>query len=153
MKEYFQIELSKGKVTRVDEDFWDRFSHRRFSAHQKSKGAKFYARIGSISLHRFIVDAPKGLQVDHINGDTLDNRRENLRICTQAENNRNIGKLSTNTSGFKGVKKYYSRGKWNGSWCARLNEKHLGTRRTPEEAHKLYCDAVKIAHGEFARTE
>ncbi len=58
-----------------------------------------------IELHRFIVNAPKGMVVDHINGDTLDNRKDNLRICSNGSNIRK-GKIRTNNkSGYPGVSK------------------------------------------------
>lgn len=59
-----------------------------------------------ISLHRYIMDDPKGFTVDHKNGDTLDNRKSNLRLCSQKENVRNKTKLqNNNTSGITGVYK------------------------------------------------
>ena len=56
-----------------------------------------------LRLHRLITDCPKGLQVDHINKDTLDNRKINLRNCTNSENGQNKGTSTLNTSGVVGV--------------------------------------------------
>lgn len=58
---------------------------------------------GRVYLSRYIMDCPAGLTVDHINGDRLDNRRHNLRVCTYAQNNRNRLERVDNTSGFRGV--------------------------------------------------
>ena len=103
-------------------------------------------------LHRFIVDCPKGMVVDHINGNTLDNRRENLRICTPAENTRNYRKPKTNTSGFKGVSWINRFGKWHSAISVNGKNKSLGYFDTPEEAYKAYCEASKKYHKEFGRT-
>ena len=64
------------------------------------------------SLHRHIMDCPSDLYVDHINGDRFDNRKINLRICSNQENNWNIVKNCTNTSGYKGVNFDKTRNKW-----------------------------------------
>ena len=64
-----------------------------------------------VNLHDVVMWKPKGYMIDHINGNTLDNRKENLRICTNKQNIRNSGKYKNNTSGFKGVT--WSYGKWN----------------------------------------
>lgn len=88
--------------------------------------------------------------VDHINGDPLDNRRENLRPASASQNIANGKMRKNNTSGFKGVNR-------NGSgWSAKIkvNRKaiYLGTFRTPEEAGAAYEAAAKKHFGEFART-
>lgn len=106
-----------------------------------------------VLLHRLIMDAPEGFVVDHINGNTLDNRRANLRICSQAQNLLNRKIHSNNRSGYKGV--YYDPECRFRPWRAdiRANGKRvrLGFFKTPEEAHSAYVDASKRLHGEFAR--
>lgn len=103
-----------------------------------------------ISLHRFVLDAKKGEVCDHINGDTFDNRRKNLRICTQRENAFNRSKNKNNTSGFTGVTLH---GKNN--WQARIQYEHkkvnLGTFCSRELAAIAYNTAAKSYFGEFAR--
>lgn len=110
-----------------------------------------YIRTRNILLHRLIMDCPKNMQVDHKNGNTLDNRRCNLRICTQSENNRNTKKRRDNTSGYKGVSWNKNRKKWVA--IISINSKHcaLGYFTTKEEAYTVYCRAAKRLHGEFAR--
>lgn len=108
----------------------------------------------NMALSRFIMKPKAHLQVDHINGDSLDNRRSNLRVCTRSENNRNKKKISTNTSGFKGVS--YRRDRK--LWCAfiglykngKRTAKNLGYSPTKEGAYKKYCEACIKYHGEFA---
>lgn len=95
-------------------------------------------------------ELPDGI-IDHINGDSLDNRIVNLRVVDDFQSAWNKGKLVTNKSGFKGV----SLKKKTGKWIAQINYKkrkiHVGTYDTPEEAHKAYCEAAVKLHGEFAK--
>ena len=104
-----------------------------------------------MKLHRFIMNCPSGMYVDHINCNTLDNRRSNLRICTNAENGRNRRKNSNSTSGYKGVywKKQYS--KWTALICVNGKSIFLGYFDTPEKAYEAYVAASKKYHGEFGR--
>jgi hypothetical protein len=102
-------------------------------------------------LHREVMNAPKGMEVDHINGTLIDNRRCNLRICTPSQNQANQVHLSSdNTSGFLGV----FRGKTHGTWIAQVTVRyrriHLGTFSTKEDAARAY-NAAKLQYwGEFA---
>lgn len=103
-------------------------------------------------LHRRILNALKGQVVDHINGDTLDNRRHNLRICTQAQNNLNAAKTtSPRTSQYKGVSFRKSHGLFQATISKDKIQYHLGYFVTENEAALAYnLGAVKI-HGPFAR--
>lgn len=85
--------------------------------------------------------------IDHIDMDRSNNRIENLRECTQSQNLANTRRLSTNTSGFKGV----SRVSGSAKWRATIGRRHLGVFDTPEEAHAAYVAAAKKKFGEFAR--
>jgi len=101
-----------------------------------------------VRMHRIIAGANhKDEIVDHINGNTLDNRRSNLRICSNAENGRNRGKNSNNSSGFKGV--FLKRDKWAAQIKHNGKSIHLGTFKTPEEAHLAYQRAANKLHGRF----
>lgn len=104
-----------------------------------------------IYLHRLILNAKKGEVVDHINGNTLDNRKSNLRICTMAQNSFNRSKQHDNTSGFKGVWYRKDTKKWAAEIRANGKKQRLGCFATPEEAYAAYCKAAKELHGEFAR--
>jgi hypothetical protein len=94
---------------------------------------------------------PAGMHVDHINGNTLDNRRENLRSVTHAQNLMNQKLSRANKSGFKGVSMDRSSGKWRAHITKDGIVRQLGYFPTPELAHEAYCTAAAIFHGEFAR--
>ncbi len=103
-----------------------------------------------IRLHRFLMNCPPTKIVDHINGDTLDNRKSNLRICTQQENTRNNNKLRKDkTSKYKGVSLCTY-----GTWVAQIqvNKKKisLGYYTSQEDAARAYNKAAVEYHGEFA---
>jgi len=108
---------------------------------------------GYISMHRLIMGSPKQMEIDHHDGNGINNRRYNLRIASKAQNqaNRKISKL--NISGFKGVSPY----KRDGTWHARISKngvrRCLGYYKTPEEAHLAYINASRQMHGIFGRTE
>ena len=99
--------------------------------------------------------APNGLQVDHIDGDVLNNQKSNLRICTQQENAKNRKINKNNTSGIKGVSKT-KRKEWRSkTWQAIIGadgkNTHLGYFYTAEEAGRAYKKAAKELYGDFAR--
>lgn len=97
------------------------------------------------SLHRLLAGLTPGdkRQVDHINGDGLDNRRANLRVCTAQENRRNHKARSDSVLGFTGVM-----AKSNGTFTAQIA---VGGFRTAEDAARYRDEFTKFAHGPFAR--
>lgn len=107
---------------------------------------------GHSRLHRLIMDAPDHLEVDHINGNGLDNRRQNLRLATKNQNQHNRRTNRSSASGIKGVHLRPS-----GGWSAYISKNgrrmHLGTYNTSEEAHAAYCEASKRLHGPYGRAK
>ena len=101
-----------------------------------------------VTMHREILGALPGQYVDHINHDTLDNRRENLRICTNAQNCANRIKSVNTSSQFKGV--YWC--KVMSKWRSRIGEQpqHIGYFTDEIEAARAYDEAAKELFGEFA---
>lgn len=151
-----RIRCSSGKYALIDpEDYeylskfnWNDYTgYPRTFRRRKSENNKL---IGT-SMHALILKAPKGLAIDHINGNTLDNRKKNLRIVTSQQNgcNRKLG--SNNTTGYKGVT-YHKRDRlYQSSIKIKGKRQYLGWFKTAEEAANAYNKASKILHGEFGR--
>lgn len=144
-----------------DEDFY-RISAFKWYAHQSS-ASQFYARRDyringvkyKVYMHRFIMKVDEEtIQVDHINGNRLDNRKENLRICSNQQNSRNKRVMrSDNTSGYRGVD-YRKDPRYKNKWSARITlpsgkKKHLGQFPTAEAAARAFDRAAKEIYGEF----
>lgn len=104
----------------------------------------------TVLLHRVIIGAAKTDCVDHRNGNGLDCRRENLRLASKPQNNRNTRMHRDNRIGFKGVCKHFSR--YSASIQVNGQKQYLGMFATAEDAHAAYCAASAIYHGEFGRT-
>jgi hypothetical protein len=101
-------------------------------------------------MHRLITGAPAGVEVDHRNGNGLDNRRSNLRLATTSQNQGNQRLSRANTSGFKGVHWDKHRAKWKASIAGDNNDKHLGHFTDPSEAAHAYDSAARLRFGRFA---
>lgn len=93
---------------------------------------------------------PHGKHIDHINGDKTDNRMSNLRLATQAENNRNSCLRSDNKIGVKGVSWLSSRNKFVADICVNGARKRIGYFDTKEEAKAAYVFMAESLHGQFA---
>jgi hypothetical protein len=154
------ISLSQGLSTKVDDDVFNLISKWKWcisTGHLNKKYAcrnvyKNGKRVGFLRMHRVITKAKKGEFVDHIDGDTLNNTRDNLRICTFSENQMNRSKTKLNKSGFKGVD--FRKSKKTNPYRAviTVNGKiiHLGYFPTAISAAKSYNEAATKYHGEFA---
>jgi hypothetical protein len=104
-------------------------------------------------LHRFIMNCPDDMVIDHINRDPLDNRRENLRICTQQQNNMNKSIQSNNTSGIPGVYWNKNRNKWVARITVNKKTKSLGYYTTLKEAAEARRQAEIEYFGEYRRVD
>lgn len=150
------LPLSKGLFALIDKSDVGRLSHWLWSAMVRRAPYTPYAMrrqmYKTIYLHRFVVDAPDGMDVDHINGNGIDCRKSNLRVCTHAENQRNYTKTVKPTSSkFKGVSLDNNRN----LWCAKLKDHgqsiDLGRFASEEDAAKVYDEAARRHFGEFAK--
>lgn len=105
----------------------------------------------TIRMHRVISGAGHGLEVDHINGNGLDNRRSNLRVATHQQNLQNQRISKTNNTGFKGVSWHKTARKWRARITVSGKETHLGFFPSLEAAHAAYAIASSRMHGDFGR--
>lgn len=150
-----EVPLTKGKVALIDEEDALRVLGYKWTANHKPDSGTWYAvtyrRGRTIYLHRFILNATAGEEVDHENLDTLDNRRCNLRLATHSQNQCNRRAYRRNKTGFKGV--YYSKSR--NAFCAQIRhgnvQRLLGRFATAEEAARAYDAAARAHHGDFAR--
>lgn len=145
-----------GRVALIDDSDYDHLKQHKWRVARCNQNAAYtYAatRIAGrfMLMHRFILNAPASKLVDHINGDRLDNRRCNLRLCTHAENQRNGKRPSNNTSGFKGVHWRKDRQRWYAEIYVNNARVHLGCYQSKEAAAEAYRTAALKYHGEFAR--
>lgn len=159
------IELTRDQIAIVDDNDFPDVSRDRW--HAVWDGWRFYAARnkpraeggGKIRMHRQIMGAAPDDEVDHVNGDGLDNRRPNLRLATTSLNQANSGKGAGNRSGFKGV---CLRAKWPSGrprpkpWHAYIRvsgkQRHLGYFRSRKEAARAYDRAALKNFGPFAQT-
>jgi hypothetical protein len=163
---YRLIPLTQGLQTVVDAADYEWLSVWKWRALRSKTAKSFYAartiyvyenerkKAVVVMMHRLILGIPRGdkRQGDHIEtGQTLDNRRSNLRVATRTQNGTNTRRYACNTSGYKGVSWHIAHKKWKAS--IRVDKKliHLGYFDTAEKAYAAYCEAARSFFGEFAR--
>lgn len=105
-----------------------------------------------IFMHHLIIPKTSGMDVDHINGDSLDNRRANLRLCTHQQNTKNKSLRYDSSTGYKGVSWHKQSEMYQAKICVNGKQIHLGLYDDPAVAAKVYDTAAKKYHGEFAKT-
>ena len=151
------IELTQGRQTIVDSDDYIKFGQVKWYygcggyaiRNRNKEGADSYNRV-TVLLHREIMNAEQGSMIDHINGDTLDNRKENLRFCTSSQNNINQKLRKDNKSGFKGVIWNKEAKKWRAEVGCKGKSVFVGDFMNLQEAARAYDKAAIELFGEFA---
>lgn len=149
-----EIRLTQGKTALVDDEDYVYLSQWKW---HYSHGYAIRAEIVNnkqikIYMHRFVMSAPKNVEIDHVNQNKLDNCKNNLRLATRKQNTFNVGKKSNNTSGYKGVSFQKNANKWAAYIEVDGRKVHLGLFYNPIEAAYAYDDAAKKHFGEFAAT-
>lgn len=113
-------------------------------------GHVYFSTSKGVYLHRYLTDAPKGVVVDHRDGDTLNNKKLNLRLCTHVQNVRNSKTAASNTTGYKGV--CYDN--YTNLWKVNIeaNKKRIsgGRFKSKNEAAARYNELAEKYFGEFA---
>ena len=170
-----ELQTNNGFTVLVDDEDYDRLSKynwRAYKCHRnwypKTRATDYERSMGrnprnDTYLHQMILPVKSGFVVDHINGDTLDNRRCNLRYATDGQNAMNKQRYINNTSGYKGVsyhKKSATKGRWQiqrrsaGRWQASIacngKQIYLGLYATAEDAARAYDAKARELFGEYA---
>lgn len=152
-----KIELTRGQFALVDDEDFEWLNQWKWHARWESGSRSYTAarRTGKrpnrehVLMHRLIMSTPNEEECDHINHNSLDNRKHNLRNCTHAQNSRNRRIRRNNTSGYQGVswngqvKKWQSRIKYNGQSI------YLGIFVDPIDAARAYNEKAQELFGEF----
>lgn len=142
------INLTKGFSTIVDNEDFEFLSQWKWH-YRKCDKSGYAVRVPykqmAIYMHRFITNSPERMEVDHINGNSLDNRKLNLRICTRQQNMQNSKVKTGSKSIYKGVN---PQGK---KWMAIIQRKYLGTFNSEIEAAKEYNKEAIKRYGQFAK--
>jgi hypothetical protein len=143
------IKLTQGQVALISEDDYAHVDLHKWSLSNGYAASRIKGRV--IYLHRFIMNAPAGVGVDHIDGDKFNNRRENLRIASQRQNAQNRARHRQGASGYKGVSLRADTGKFTAHITVDYKKRNLGCFTTPVEAARAYDVAARQYFGEFAR--
>ena len=152
---YCLVPLTRGHFAKVDvEDFADLCKHKWFALQNGASGTRFVAARTVSSergrqamlMHRMLLNAGPGEEVDHINRDPLDNRRSNLRLATRSQNCANTH--VRNSTGYRGVS--WSRNRYQAEGFCNHERHYLGRYETAEEAARAYDAFARKHHGAFA---
>lgn len=154
-----EIELTQGFITFVSEAGYEKVKDFKWCAHKMRRriyatryGPRANSKSGPlIYMHRVLLDAPKGMQVDHINGNGLDNREENLRVVSNAQNQQAFQRKRRGCASiFRGVTWHKCLKKWMAKIEYRSRTVYLGVFEFEQDAARAYNEAAKNFFGAFA---
>ena len=149
----YGIPLSRGMLGLIDREDFDKVKDYGWCARFDKVGKTFYATTRThgtrLIMHRLILDAPNSFVVDHIDHNGLNNRKNNIRICTQSQNCMNKKVQLNNSSGYTGVSFHKIKNKYQATIMVDRKQIHLGTFNTALEASEVYQTAAKKLFGEF----
>ncbi|MCX5632499.1 MAG: AP2 domain-containing protein [Phycisphaerae bacterium] len=144
---------AKHQYTIVDQDDYQKLAGYPWQLFENKSGSFYAVQFNNgrfIKMHRVIMNAPPGKIVDHRNHEGLDNTKRNLRFATIAQNNYNNRKVKNRSSKYKGVCRRKERNKWHAYISYNCKKIHLGYFDNEEDAARVYDNAAKLYHGEFA---
>ena len=150
------IKLTRGRYAIVDEDMWWELSQYNWQYSEDKSGYGVATRWkkggGKVQMHRQVANChDPDLKVDHINGNSLDDRRENLRVCTHQQNAHNVAKRRDGvTSEYKGVWIHKRSGKYESQITVNGRTQHIGMFGSPDVAALAYNFAALLYYDEFA---
>lgn len=148
-----EIKLTKGKIAIVDDEDFEWISQFRWHYMNAGYAARREWNKNDktstiVLMHRKILNTPVGMDTDHINGNRLDNRKINLRICTRSQNNLNKIREKRNKSGYKGVVWIPEKKLWK----VHVAGRYVGKFKNIIDAAMAYDKKAKEIFGEFAKT-
>lgn len=152
------INLTQGYKTIVDDEDYEWLSKYKWYARKIHTMNSFTAvrnktvegKQTNVVMYREIMNAPSGTIVDHINHDTLDNRRSNLRVCDMYQSSRNRRVAANNSTGYKGVGYHKATKKYRARIQAGGKKIDIGYYKDPKDAARAYNERAKVLHGEYA---
>lgn len=147
----FLVPLTKGKFAIVDEDMFDYLNQWKWQYHSgyARRSVRIGEKIKQLHMSHVVLPVKEGMVVDHINRNPLDNRKNNLRVCSQKENILNSSRRKDNASGYTGVSFYGN--KWRAYIQSDKKWKHIGYFKDGVQAAIAYNKVARELFGEFAR--
>ena len=154
-----EIQLTRGKVALVDDADYDLVNSYKWFAYKSYRNTYYACRSVTlngkktiVSMHGFLMNTPKGMETDHKDADGLNNQRNNIRVCTHAENQHNQCVQARNKSSlFKGVSWMKRQKRWRAR--IKIDKKfiYLGSFTDEIDAAQAYDDAANALFGDYAK--
>jgi hypothetical protein len=151
------LPLSQGKHTIIDADNyewlnqWKWYYDKGYAVRNETVFVNGVRKQKRITLSRLILNAPKDMEVDHINGDSINNTKANLRLVTDGQNARNKRKVKNKSSVYKGVSLHKGERRWHSRIMFDWKLIHLGSFEDEVNAALAYNQAALKYHGEYAK--
>ena len=148
-----EINLTQGKIALVDDADYELAKTHKWCARKSRNLYYASAKISgkNVSLHAFLLASPKNSEIDHVDGNGLNNQRLNLRICSHMENMANQKQHRDSKSPYKGISRAQHCDRWAAQLFFQGRKLYLGLFKDPIDAAKAYDAKAKELFGSFAR--